>query len=56
MLYELLQGSLPCNLELVSVQDRSLPSSTRIDDERDTERGSDVCETCFGGLFFGVWR
>jgi hypothetical protein len=55
MLYELLQFPLPCGFELASVTERSLPSSTCIDDERDTERGADVCGTCFGELFFWFW-
>jgi hypothetical protein len=56
MLYELSQFPFPCDFELVSVIDASLPSSTCIDDERDTERGADVFGTCFEELFFVVWR
>jgi len=43
MLYELSHFPLPCDVELVSVVDTPLPSSTCIDDERDTERGADAC-------------
>jgi hypothetical protein len=56
MLYELLQVSLPCDFGLVSEADRSFPSSTCIDDERDTERGADVFGACFGELVLGTWR
>jgi hypothetical protein len=56
MLYVLLQVSLPCDFELVSEADRSFPSSTCIDDERDTERGADVFGVCFGELVLGTWR
>jgi hypothetical protein len=56
MLYELLQVPFSCGFKLVSATDRSLPSSTCIDDERDTERGAEVFGTCFGELFFWVWH
>ena len=56
MLYVLLQVSLPCDFGLVSEADRSFPSSTCIDDERDTERGADVFGACFGELVLGTWR
>jgi hypothetical protein len=56
MLYELSQSPLPCDSELASVVATSLPSSTCIDDERDTERGANVSGTCFEELFFVVWR
>ena len=56
MLYELSQSPLPCDSELASVVATSLPSSTCIDDERDTERGADVFGACFGELVLGTWR
>jgi hypothetical protein len=56
MLYELSKAFSSCGFELVSATERSFPSSTCIDEERDTERGADVCGTCFEELFFGVWR
>jgi hypothetical protein len=56
MLYKLSQSPLPCDSELVSVVDTSLPSSTCIDDERDTKRGAEVSGTFLEELFFAVWR
>jgi hypothetical protein len=56
MLYELSQFPLPCDFELVSVVDTSLPSSTCMDDEWDTERGAGVFGTFFEELFFVFWR
>jgi hypothetical protein len=54
MLYELLEGHSSHDFELVSIPGRSsLPSSTCIDDERDTERRADVWATCFEGPVFG---
>lgn len=53
MLYEPLEGHLSHDFELVSVPGRfSLPSSTCIDDERNTERRADVWATCFEGPVF----
>jgi hypothetical protein len=56
MLYELLQVPLSRGFKLVSATDRSFPSSTCIDDERDTERGAEAFGTRFWELVLGVWR
>jgi hypothetical protein len=56
MLYELSQSPLPFDFELDSAVDTSLPSSTFIDDERDTEHGTDAFGTCFEELSSVVWR
>jgi hypothetical protein len=56
MLYELLQVPLSRGFNLVSATDRSFPSSTCIDDDRDTERGAEAFGTRFWELVLGVWR